>query len=821
MRTVNLLFLILLALLSFSAKAEVKLLASGWMKTISEHGFSNNLKNTSIHYNTEDQSIIVSQYPVSLELSSSDDLHTILSQGSFVAPTEDLFPLIEEDQEKSVQKLIMQLSSVTLAQQGLRLELNQVPKCAPMNDEEESFANFNNSDKGPPCPDVMPASSANDYCSYDHATIRNQSCYSDKFDLINVAIVSPKAAHYDLLALKVQESLAQSVILPCASCSEFDCVQCKSKPSEKKRKKIFNKLLLGDPVEIEGFGSAKDFISAYRLELEEYIQDRAHEYKRKLELYENPERGGRKRLREWSQTSEKFEAHISKLESQLIVRGKLTQQVLRSNIPSQASEAITVTKIENLFSGNSYVGKKLSYKKSDGSVGYYTYEPKKNENKLIDENGAEVVLTDPFNVTNYLPPKRRGRSVFSNESFEKKRNEFCEPLLSFNTGEASRLKRVWGIQNESWWQRVLKYPFRLVYHTADRTIRSRTTNSALNLLRGDFSNSTINPLLTAHNAGMDLGRLMTVPIDAAFAETSRIEICTSNLVFNFFGQEKLSSRALATINPMLHVGVIIDDQYETRDLLMEDSAGSLINARSKDDVYCHKLSIRSNEPEPVVLERLRCLNEVFGGNMNYSFVGYNCGGYTKDILEAAGLSYPLLVNMMVGSNLNSRSPEDTLNLENAKEYCENHIRLSRLLINALENQTVTEQLLNSFEENLNNPPANTGGGFSGKRLYHPGHDLILQLMVSSAKNSDPTIQKRMDSFLNQIKSNALSRDGDRTKPVHNLRDGAAFFSVYVDEKGIKPQYKKHLQKIFGKLTPAQVERLAPEARELAKVLFNN
>lgn len=809
-------YLIIFLTLSLSASAEVHLLASGWMKGLSDEGFSAQLKDTSIHFNTEDNSIVVTQYPYSLELSSSEDLNTILAQGEFVAPSADQFPSLSDSRALEVQSLVMNLSSLSMVRQGLELELNQRPGCHLLTSgEEDSQQNLSQLFEAP-CRDIMPATSAADFCSFDHQTLRDQACYSKRLGLTSPSLVAPKAAFYDLVALKMQESLSQAVIFPCAACSNFDCHQCQTRPNEKQRKRIYQKLLQGEPVEIEGHSDVNDFLSSHRAEMEEYIQRRAHEYAGKMQRYKKPEQGPRGRMHAWNQDNDDLIANLDKLQSQLQVRGQITQQVLRSSDPTKNHEAVSIDKIENIFQNGTYSGKRIHFARPDGTRGFYTYNGQSSVDKLLDENNQPIVLNDPFNVTRHLPPKRRGFPVFSSNSFEKERNEYCRPLLSFKDGAASRLSRVWGIQNETWWIRVLKYPFRLVYHAGDRVIRSRTTNSVVNLARREFSNSALNPLLAAHNASMDLGRLMTVPIDAAYAETSRIELCTSNLIYNAFGQDTTAMRALASVNPLLHVGVIIDDQYETRDSLMQGSSGSLLNARSQDDVYCHKLSIRSNEPEPVVLERLRCLNEVFGNNMEYSLFGYNCGGYTRDILEAAGLSYPPFVNMMIGSNINTRSAQDTQNLANAKEYCENHLRLSRLMINSLENNNATEQLLGAYEEHLRHPPDNTGG-YSGT-FYHPGHDMILQLMVSAAKTNVTEIRNRVGGFLNEIRANATSRDGDSSKAVFNLRDGAIFFAPYVDEKGIKPQYKRHLQRIYGELSPEQINNLAPEAKALYEVL---
>ncbi|MCP4913310.1 MAG: hypothetical protein GY909_09330 [Oligoflexia bacterium] len=784
------------------------------MNKIGPEGLSHTEKSSaSIYYNPENRRIYVSQYPVSIELGGVEDMTTLLSQGEFSATDENDFPSEGVTGEAlEIQRALINLASVNLATQGLAMEVGgPISSChqevPPPASQAETLTTT-------PCESVPPVTSQVDFCSRSNRQLKAMSCLKRNFNLRDVPADFSKQTHFDLFAFRLEEGLVKNTILPCVSCQDkSNCSACQRDLSSRQRKKIYKKLLNREPVEIPGYESIEDFYSENRNEINEYLNRRARSYRDYLSA-RRQDRAFRNRRREWGRDSQEVLTHLNGLKLQIETSGPVTQQLLTSRIMTAQSHPIKVHNVER--NGD------LEIELGTGERTVIEYD--RTKNKYIF-NGEEVMVADPLETDN------RGKRMFgrylSDNSFSEERNEYCEPLIAFTEGNARRLRDVWGTENEGFWERLFKYPFRLVYHTVDRTVGGRTVGAVGDLARGQYQDSIVNPLMTAHNITMDVGHLATAPIDAAFPSTNRIELCTSNLIYNFMRGSEFTSgeRALAALNPTLHVGVVIDDQYETRDALMEGSSGTLRNAEIEADLDCVDLSIRSNEPESVVLERLRCLNETFGGAMgwdDYSLFGYNCGGYTRDILEAAGLSMPIGINFGVGSVFRSRSDEMDRHLETSVEYCENHLRLSRLMINALENESLTDQLLESFEHSVLNPPKGTGHG----GLYSPSPDLLLQLMISSARSDNNEDLNRVQSLLESIMTRSYSRGGD-DEDTYRFDRGLDFFRFYLQpsdeaEGGytVKRKYKATLRDMFGDINPEEVARLSrfPGAQEVLLAL---
>lgn len=786
------------------------------MNKIGPGGLDENEKSSaSIYYNPENRKIYVSQYPVSIELGGVEDMTTLLSQGEFSATGESDFPSEGVTGEAlEIQRALINLASVNLASQGLAMEVGgPVSSChqdvPPPASQAQTLTTT-------PCESVPPVSSQADFCSRSNRQLKAMSCLKRNFNLRDVPAGFSKQAHYDLFAMRFEEGLIKNSILPCVSCeNKNECSQCQRDLSGRQKKKIFQKLLNREPVEIPGYETIDEFYQSNRDEINEYLNKRAKSYRYYLRARNSENRFSRNRRREWGRDSEEVITHLNGLNLQIETSGPTTQQLITSRRMTADSYAVKVHKVNT--NGD------LEIELGTGEKTTISYD--RGKNKYIF-NGIEVMVADPLETDN------RGKRMFgrylTDNSFSEERNDFCEPLIAFTEGNARRLRDVWGTENEGFWERLFKYPFRLVYHTVDRTIGGRTVGSVGDLARGQYQDSIVNPLMTAHNITMDVGHLATAPIDAAFPSTNRIELCTSNLIFNFMrGYDGFTSkeRALAALNPTLHVGVVIDDQYETRDALMDGSNGTLRNAEIEADLDCVDLSIRSNEPESVVLERLRCLNETFGGAMgykDYSLFGYNCGGYTRDIIEAAGLSMPVGINFGIGSVIRNRNDDMDRKLENSVEYCNNHLRLSRLMINALENENLTDQLIESFEQHVLNPPTNTGQG----GLYSPSPDLMLQLMISSARSDDDEDLNRVQSLLETIIQRARSRGGE-VEDTYNFNRGLDFFKFYLEPSSeaqgghiVKRKYKSTLKDMFGDINPEEVARLSryPGAQEVLLAL---
>tara|TARA_R110002072_G_scaffold64203_7_gene159864 strand:+ start:27397 stop:29817 length:2421 start_codon:yes stop_codon:yes gene_type:complete len=800
------------------------LLGNGWMNKFSPEGLSKTEKaSSSILYNSQNKKIYVQQYPVSIELGSTEDLTTLLSQGEFSATGENDFPSEGVTGEAlKIQKGIINISSVNLATQGLGLNIgNSASSCG---ETTQATTNLAETLSTIPCESVPPITSDVDLCSRSNRQLKAMSCLKKDFNMRDLPSDFEKNENFDLFAMRLEESLINSAILPCAACEDRNkCTQCERKLSDSSKHKIYKKLLNKEPVEIPGYQSIEEFYQDNRDGINKYLNRRARSYRTFRRAIGRGRITLRSRRKEWGRDREEVLTHLNSLKLQIETTGPVTQQLLTSFRTKDKSHPVKVHQVHDDMS--------LEIELSSGER---TLIPFDREKEKYLYNGEEVMVANP------LPTKNMAKRMFGrylkDTSFSKERNEFCEPLLAFTKGNARRLKDIWGNQNEGFWTRLFKYPFRLVYHTVDRTVGGRTVGSVGDLARGQYQDSIVNIPMTVHNIAMDVGHLATAPIDAAFPSTKRIELCTSNLIYNFMSRNgKLSGtdRAIASLNPTLHVGVVIDDQYETRDALMDNSDGTLRNAEVEADLDCVKLSIRSNEPESVVLERLRCLNETFGGAMgykDYSLFGYNCGGYTRDILEAAGLSMPVGINFGIGSVIGNRSEEMERKFENAKEYCHNHMRLSRLMINSLENDTLTDQFLESFEDHVLGAPAGTGDSMGIDKdkttLYSPSPDLLLQLMISSARSKDEKNIGRVKELLEKIMTESESRGGD-AKDSYKLYDGVKFFDHFLEDnesvegkKVVKRKYKKLLKEMFGDINIEEQSRLShfPGAPEVLLAL---
>lgn len=253
------------------------------------------------------------------------------------------------------------------------------------------------------------------------------------------------------------------------------------------------------------------------------------------------------------------------------------------------------------------------------------------------------------------------------------------------------IKNLWGETTESSFESVLQYAPRLMGYTFEDIITSRLSQRAAKTIIGtarlpfdptksayELSDGLSNIPGVIHDAVSDTVGLIKNVNYASYPKTSRIRLCSSNLVSNLTSEVT----PMHLVNPMLHLGVVIDEKlYETTDSL----AGryELRDQVEKGGLVCHNIPIKSYEPVNLAIERLMCIDRGF--EQSYDFLGYNCGGYTRDVLLMAGLGYPQAINWGVGSEFTiPRHAEDyKSNRAQIRKKCDDHIKNIRSMITKL------------------------------------------------------------------------------------------------------------------------------------------
>ncbi len=250
------------------------------------------------------------------------------------------------------------------------------------------------------------------------------------------------------------------------------------------------------------------------------------------------------------------------------------------------------------------------------------------------------------------------------------------------------IKKLWGETTESSFESVLQYAPRLMGYTFEDIITSRLSQRATKTIIGtarlpfdptksayELSDGLSNIPGVIHDAVSDTVGLIKNVNYASYPKTSRIRLCSSNLVSNLTSEVT----PMHLVNPMFHLGAIIDEKlYETTD----STAGSyeLRDQVEKGGLVCHNIPIKSYEPVDLAIERLMCIDRGF--EQSYDFLGYNCGGYTKDVLLMAGLGFPQAINWGVGTELTLPRHEEDYKNNKAKirKECDDHIQNIRSMI---------------------------------------------------------------------------------------------------------------------------------------------
>ena len=126
--------------------------------------------------------------------------------------------------------------------------------------------------------------------------------------------------------------------------------------------------------------------------------------------------------------------------------------------------------------------------------------------------------------------------------------------------------------------------------------------------------------------------------------STRILVCTSNLVSNLH----IDSHFLHILNPMFHIFLLIDGEYETRD---PNTAAALESAGKRAGIISSPVWIPKGVSEDEVVHKIIALDKKLRSESAYHFLFNNCGAYTKRLLRENGLIYPVLLNFGIGSEI--------------------------------------------------------------------------------------------------------------------------------------------------------------------------
>lgn len=198
-----------------------------------------------------------------------------------------------------------------------------------------------------------------------------------------------------------------------------------------------------------------------------------------------------------------------------------------------------------------------------------------------------------------------------------------------------------------------------------------------------IADSPANPLALLNGAVSDAGASLKWARYSTGKTTSRIQACTANIT------SVISTHVTVGhfIMPATHVGVLVDGgAYETSD---PQSSGALTDVvKQGGGLVCENVPILSGEPESLAIERLECVDQLYTGQSGYEFGGYNCGGYTKDILKWSGLGFPKFPNMGIGVHFGVGPAEGARRARRLKtqvvEHCDRRIRAIQRALRALE-----------------------------------------------------------------------------------------------------------------------------------------
>ncbi len=274
----------------------------------------------------------------------------------------------------------------------------------------------------------------------------------------------------------------------------------------------------------------------------------------------------------------------------------------------------------------------------------------------------------------------------------------------------------------------------------------------------------LNPAAAFVDLVSDVATILKSPTYATDRFSDRIQVCTANLL-----TENTDSLTIyQQFNPMEHIATMIDGGvYETRDPLL---GGDLSFSKSKGGILCRATPIKSNETESIAIERLQCVDRHYRDYFDYDWLLANCGTFTYDILEAAGLDFPDFPNIGLGTFFRTEQKNRSQSMALVKASCDVHVSNVRKIISSVANNTPIEQ---SVKDEL------MEGLLSS--------DLEFQLAISAAKSTNEENKAFVKKLLKHSFADIYFDD------LLKARDANA-----IDTKRIK-----FLKNLFGKLDDTQ------------------
>ena len=360
-----------------------------------------------------------------------------------------------------------------------------------------------------------------------------------------------------------------------------------------------------------------------------------------------------------------------------------------------------------------------------------------------------------------------------------------EELISAGILEKEKWKTLWSPEPQSRTQKALLFVPRLLEKSVETLFESKLIKRAANTVRIPITFATrglqaglhvipespLNALATVNEALDDVGSISKIPHSAGGFTTNRVQVCTVTL-----GVGKYDDfRPRTLISPAEHVGTLVDMGYDLADPRGE---GILLHAmRVGSGIRCKSPSVLRDSSESVAIERLSCIARQYVAKTGYQFLTYNCGGFQKDTLTWAGMTYPTFPDAGIGNTTLFFPPKerDEWGPKFTRE-CDEHIQRITAMIAAAENgKTWTEADVDHIFES---------------RSYR-SDDLRLQLWVTAARGGNTANRE------NLVRADRVKSDLPESH-----------FEAYFDERGrIKPSLKAHLTQLIGVLSREQLEWL--------------
>ncbi len=345
------------------------------------------------------------------------------------------------------------------------------------------------------------------------------------------------------------------------------------------------------------------------------------------------------------------------------------------------------------------------------------------------------------------------------------------------------LNAQWGDRYESRLETMQKFPARLIGLPLKRlfggkigqsvgatialpyaTLSGSTDHFSSALYRSLLGYAT-NPLLVVNHGISDFFASFKTLRHAHLKSTSRIQVCTCKF----------------PILPMEYIYFVADQGA------FSNFGPGLEELAPKDQWYynasnCFNVPIKSGESTSLALERLSCISrraKISGAD----FINYNCGGITRDILHAAGLSFPDVSNLGIGSNMASTPKSMVEGLVRNKIICNGYIEDLRTLIFKLEKGEDLEFLL--VEKVF---------------LFTPEKDAILQLVISAYRGQNENNINLINNIIKGVDVRIQSIHGEENKLELKLDQ---YMSPQSNFQKIAEIYRVNLKKMLSGIPPQQ------------------